>query len=91
MVYHRATCANAARIAPANCTTFASQAAAATAGYRPGLDYHKYIYQVKERDAWQTRTQATPLFGDDDFKKHHCYRFLQGFLRTGQQQVGKAR
>jgi endonuclease YncB( thermonuclease family) len=41
MVYHRATCANAARIAPANRTVFASEAAAAAAGYRPGRDCYK--------------------------------------------------
>jgi hypothetical protein len=41
MVYHRVTCANAARIAPANRTVFASEAAAAAAGYRPGRDCYK--------------------------------------------------
>jgi endonuclease YncB( thermonuclease family) len=38
LVYHRSSCPNAARVAPANRVRFDSEAAAAAAGYRPGKD-----------------------------------------------------
>ena len=41
LVYHRATCANAARMTTTNRVTFTSEAAAAAAGYRPGKDCFK--------------------------------------------------
>jgi hypothetical protein len=41
LVYHRATCANAAKMTGTNRVTFASEAAAAAAGYRPGKDCYK--------------------------------------------------
>jgi hypothetical protein len=41
LVYHRPTCANAARIAERNRVTFDSEEAAAAVGYRPGKDCHK--------------------------------------------------
>jgi methylphosphotriester-DNA--protein-cysteine methyltransferase len=40
-VYHRPTCANAARMTGTNRVTFTSEAAAAAAGYRPGKDCYK--------------------------------------------------
>jgi methylphosphotriester-DNA--protein-cysteine methyltransferase len=40
-VYHRPTCANAARIAEKHRVTFDSEAAAAAAGYRPGRAGHR--------------------------------------------------
>jgi hypothetical protein len=41
LVYHRATCPNAAKMTGANRVTFASETAAAAAGYRPGKDCYK--------------------------------------------------
>jgi micrococcal nuclease len=41
LVYHRPTCANAARMTGTNRVTFTSEAAAEAAGYRPGKDCYK--------------------------------------------------
>jgi methylphosphotriester-DNA--protein-cysteine methyltransferase len=38
LLYHKPSCPNAARVAPANRVRFDSEAAAAAAGYRPGKD-----------------------------------------------------
>jgi micrococcal nuclease len=41
LVYHRATCASAARMTGTNRVTFTSEGDAAAAGYRPGKDCYK--------------------------------------------------
>jgi methylphosphotriester-DNA--protein-cysteine methyltransferase len=41
LVYHRPTCAGAARMAEGNRVVFASEAAATAAGYRPARDCFK--------------------------------------------------
>jgi micrococcal nuclease len=41
LMYHRATCASAARMTGTNRVAFTSEAAAAAAGYRPGMDCFK--------------------------------------------------
>jgi methylphosphotriester-DNA--protein-cysteine methyltransferase len=41
LVYHRPTCAGAARMAEGNRVAFANEAAASAAGYRPAKDCFK--------------------------------------------------